>query len=366
MPNPLSFPLMRVHNFNAGPAALPVSVLEQIQTELLDFGGSGMSIMELSHRSKTFDAQRERAETGLRGLLGVSDDFDVLFLQGGATLQFSMAPMNLLADNSSHADYLTSGTWGVKALAEAKKAGHAREAGTSKGAGFRRVPAEFDLDSSAKYVHLTSNETIEGVQWRDLPDTSNVPIVADMSSDILSQPLDMNRFGLIYAGAQKNIGPSGVTVVIVRRDWVAPHPSLPIMLDYATHAKNDSLYNTPNTFGIYIIGLVCEWIENLGGLQAMKTRNAEKAALLYDAIDASDFYSGFADKNSRSQMNVTFRLPDEELEARFAAEATRANMIGLKGHRSVGGIRASIYNAVELSSVEALVEWMREFERVNG
>ena len=368
MLQPRSFILspVRVHNFNAGPAALPISVLEQVQAELLDFGGSGMSVMELSHRSKTFDAQRERAQSGLRGLLGVSDEFDVLFLQGGATLQFSMAPMNLLAEHSSHADYLTSGTWGVKALTEAKKAGRAREAASSKSAEFRRVPTELDLNPSAKYVHLTSNETIEGVQWHALPDTQGVPIVADMSSDILSRPLEINRFGLIYAGAQKNIGPSGVTVVIIRRDWVAPHPELPVMLDYATHAKNDSLYNTPNTFGIYIIALVCEWIENLGGLEAMQKRNAEKAALLYDAIDNSDFYIGFAEKNSRSQMNVTFRLPNEELEAKFAGEATKANMIGLKGHRSVGGIRASIYNAVEVESVRALVEFMREFERANG
>ena len=356
---------MRAHNFNAGPAALPAPVLAQVQAELLDFAQSGMSIMEMSHRSKTFDAQRERAENGLRGLLGLGDDFDVLFLQGGATLQFSMAPMNLLADGS-HADYLTSGTWGVKALDEARKVGAAREAASSKADKFRRVPHDFELDSSARYVHLTSNETIEGVQWHALPDTSGVPIVADMSSDILSQPLDMSRFGLIYAGAQKNIGPSGVTVVIVRRDWVVPHPDLPIMLDYATHAKNDSLYNTPNTFGIYIIGLVCEWIESLGGLEGMKKRNAAKAALLYDAIDASSFYSGFADKDSRSPMNVTFRLPSEELEAQFAAESVKANMIGLKGHRSVGGIRASIYNAVELDSVQALVEFMREFERANG
>lgn len=356
---------MRVHNFNAGPAALPVSVLEQVQAELLDFQSSGMSIMEMSHRSKTFDAQRQRAENGLRGLLNLSDDFDVLFLQGGATLQFSMVPMNLLAD-SSHADYLTSGTWGVKALAEAKKAGSAREAATSKNAEFRRVPHEFELDKSAKYVHLTSNETIEGVQWHNLPDTGGIPIVADMSSDILSQPLDINRFGLIYAGAQKNIGPSGVTVVLVRKDWVVPNPNLPIMLDYATHARNDSLYNTPNTFGVYVIGLVCEWIESLGGVAGMKARNAAKAALLYDAIDDSDFYRGFADTDSRSQMNVTFRLPDEALEAKFASESAGANMIGLKGHRSVGGIRASLYNAVELESVRALVEFMREFERDNG
>ena len=356
---------MRVHNFNAGPAALPLPVLEQVQTDLLDFQNSGMSIMEMSHRSRTFDAQRERAEGGLRALLGIGDDFDVLFLQGGATLQFSMAPLNLL-QNGARADYLTSGTWGVKALAEARKAGAAREAASTKSGEFRRVPDQLDLDGHAKYVHLCSNETIQGVQWPALPDTLGVPIVADMSSDILSKPLEMSRFGLIYAGAQKNIGPSGVTVVIIRRDWVEPRPDLPIMLDYSTHAQNDSLYNTPNTFGVYIIGLVCDWIEKLGGLQAIQTRNAEKAARLYDTIDATDFYSGFADPNSRSQMNVTFRLPDETLEAKFASEATKANMIGLKGHRSVGGIRASLYNAVEPESVQTLVDFMREFERQNG
>ena len=356
---------MRVHNFNAGPAALPLPVLEQIQTELLDFQQSGMSIMEMSHRSRVFEAQRARAEQGLRALLGLTDEWDVLFLQGGATLQFSMAPMNLLADRA-RADYLTSGTWGVKALAEAKKAGAAREAASSKSDEFRRVPTDFEIDEGAKYVHLCSNETIQGVQWPALPDTRGVPIVADMSSDILSAPLDMNRFGLIYAGAQKNIGPSGVTVVTIRRDWIVPRPDLPVMLDYSTHAQSDSLYNTPNTFGVYVIGLVCDWIESLGGLTGMKTRNAEKAALLYEAIDATDFYSGFAAKNSRSQMNVTFRLPSEELEAKFASEATKTNMIGLKGHRSVGGLRASLYNAVELQSVQTLVEFMREFERQNG
>ena len=356
---------MRAHNFNAGPAALPFSVLEQVQAELLDFSASGMSVMEMSHRSKVFEAQRARAVNGLRGLLGLTDDFDTLFLQGGATLQFSMAPMNLLTEGA-RADYLTSGTWGEKALVEAKKIGAAREAASSQAAEFRRVPTEFDLDKGAKYVHLTTNETIQGVQWPALPDTAGVPIVADMSSDILSAPLDIERFGLIYAGAQKNIGPSGVTVVIIKKEWIKLHPALPVMLDYSTHAHNDSLYNTPNTFGVYIIGLVCEWIGKSGGLAGMKTRNAEKAALLYDAIDASDFYRGFADKSSRSQMNVTFRLPDESLEARFAAQSVEAGMIGLKGHRSVGGMRASLYNAVELASVRALVEFMREFERVNG
>ena len=357
--------MTRAHNFNAGPAALPASVLERVQTELLDFEGSGMSVMEMSHRSKLFETWRARAEAGLRALLGIGDDYAVLFLQGGATLQFSMAPMNLLTEGA-RADYLISGTWGEKALIEAQKIGAAREAGSSKDAEYRRVPARFELDAGAKYVHLTTNETIGGVQWPTLPDTRGVPLVADASSDILSRPLEIERFGLIYAGAQKNIGPSGVTVVIVRHPWIEAHPNLPVMLDYATHAHNDSLYNTPNTFGIYIIALVCDWIESLGGLDGMATRNREKAARLYDAIDATDFYSGFAERGSRSQMNVTFGLPSAELEAKFGKEAEAAGMIGLKGHRSVGGMRASLYNAVEMESVEFLVEFMRAFERANG
>ena len=356
---------MTVHNFNAGPAALPRPVLERVQSELLDFKGSGMSVMELSHRSKTFEAQRAYAEQSLRELLDLGDDWAVLFLQGGATLQFSMAPMNLLTEGA-RADYLTSGAWGEKALIEARKIGDAREAASSQSDEYRRVPTEFDLDAGAKYVHLTTNETIGGVQWPTLPDTAGVPIVADMSSDILSRPIDIARFGLIYAGAQKNIGPSGVTVVLLRRDWLQKHPQLPTMLEYATHAKADSLYNTPNTFGIYVVALVCDWIREHGGLSGMAARNAAKAELLYGAIDATDFYSGFAAKASRSQMNVTFGLPSPALESLFAARATEAQMIGLKGHRSVGGLRASIYNAVELESVRALVEFMREFERVNG
>lgn len=356
---------MRVHNFNAGPAALPLPVLERVQSELLDFSDAGMSIMEMSHRSKLFDSWRARAEKGLRTLLGLGDEWAVLFLQGGATLQFSMVPMNLLAAGA-RADYLTAGAWGEKALAEARKIGDVREAASSKDAEFRCVPTSFDFDGGAKYVHLTTNETIGGVQWHELPDTDGVPLVADMSSDILSRPIETRKFGLIYAGAQKNIGPSGVTVVALRRDWLEAHPDLPVMLDYTTHEKNDSLYNTPNTFGIYIIALVCDWIESHGGLAGMEARNREKAALLYDAIDATDFYRGFAEAGSRSQMNVTYRLPSEALEAQFAQEATAAGMIGLKGHRSVGGLRASLYNAVEIESVRALVEFMREFECVHG
>ena len=356
---------MRVHNFNAGPAALPVSVLKRVQSELLECDGSGMSIMEMSHRSHAFEAQRARAEAGLRALLGLNDDWAALFLQGGATLQFAMAPMNLLTQDA-RADYLISGAWGEKALLEAQKIGAARVAASSQNDDYRRVPAVFDFDAGAKFVHLTTNETIGGVQWSALPDTGGVPLVADMSSDILSRPIETARFGLIYAGAQKNIGPSGVTVVAIKKAWIEAHPHLPTMLDYSIHLKNDSLYNTPNTFGIYVIALVCDWIEAHGGLQGMEARNAQKAALLYDAIDASDFYRGFADRDSRSQMNVTFRLPDPKLETMFAAQADENGMIGLKGHRSVGGLRASLYNAVEIESVRALVEFMGEFERVHG
>lgn len=358
---------MRLHNFNAGPAALPLSVLEAVREELVELPQHGLSVMEMSHRSKEFDFFLDRAENGLRKLLNLSDDFAVLFLGGGASLQFSMAPMNLL-QNGASADYLVHGSWGVKALKEAQKVGSAREAASTKNEGFRRVPLpeEMNLDANAKYVHFTSNETIEGVQWPREPQTDGVPLVCDASSDILSRPLDIEKYGLIYAGAQKNIGPSGVTVVILRRDWIEENKSLPTMLSYATHAKERSLYNTPNTFGIYMIGLVCEWIENLGGLSGMQKRAAQKSNLIYETIDASDFYQGFAARENRSQMNVTFRLPSEELEAKFVRESQNRGMIGLKGHRSVGGLRASIYNAIEPESVQFLVDFMREFERENG
>ena len=358
---------MRVHNFNAGPAVLPLPVLQQVQQELVELPDAGLSILEMSHRAKSFDFHLDRAENGLRRLLGLSDDFAVLFLGGGASLQFSMAPMNLLT-NGVRADYIVHGSWGVKALKEAQKEGEARLAASTKDAGYRRVPRpdEMTLDAGAKYVHFTSNETIEGVQWPREPQTGNVPLVCDASSDILSRPIDVQKYGLIYAGAQKNIGPSGVTIVIIKRDWIEPRPDLPTMLCYATHAKERSLYNTPNTFGIYMVGLVCEWIENLGGLEGMARRNEEKANLLYQIIDASDFYRGFAERESRSKMNVTFRLPSEELESKFAAQAQKAGMIGLKGHRSVGGLRASLYNALELDSVRFLVDFMRDFERENG
>src|SRR6185295_742045 len=358
----------RIHNFSAGPAVLPVPVLEKAQSEMLSLPGVGMSVMEISHRSKTFDEIFGRAESGLRELMGIPDNYHVLFLQGGASLQFSMVPINLLPAGGS-ADYIITGSWGKKALKEAKRAGTANVAATMADGGFTRVPAndELTLDPNAAYVHLTTNETIEGVEWKHEPDVGDVPIVADASSDILSHPIPVKKYGLIYAGAQKNMGPSGVTLVIIRDDLLQKIPDgLHTMLDYRTHVENNSLYNTPNTWGIYIISLVCKWIKDKGGITGMQRENDDKARLLYDAIDATDFYRGHADIDCRSPMNVTFRLPSEELEKKFTSEATAQGLDGLKGHRSVGGIRASIYNAFPRAGVEALVSFMKDFERKNG
>jgi phosphoserine aminotransferase len=358
----------RIFNFSAGPAVLPVSVLEEAQRELVALPGVGMSIMEISHRSKTFDEIIARAESDLRELLGLPDNYHVLFLQGGASLQFSMIPMNLLPPEAS-ADYILTGSWGKKAVKEAKKTGGVNIAATMADGNFTRVPHqdELKLDPHASYVHFTSNETIEGVEWKQEPEVGDVPLVCDASSDILSRPIAVEKYGLIYAGAQKNMGPSGVTLVILRDDLLARIPEgLHTMLDYRTHVEAKSLYNTPNTFGIYIIMLVCKWLKEKGGLSAMHRENETKAQLLYDAIDATAFYRGHADPDSRSLMNVTFRLPSEELEKQFAKEATAAGLDGLKGHRSVGGIRASIYNAFPREGVEALVSFMKEFEKKNG
>jgi len=358
----------RIHNFSAGPAILPVSVLEEAQRDMLSLPGVGMSVMEISHRSKTFDEIMARADSGLRQLLGIPDNYHVLFLQGGASLQFSMIPMNFLPGDLS-ADYVITGSWGKKALKEAKRSGTVNVAANMADGGFTRVPGndEVKLDPRAAYVHITTNETIEGVEWKHEPEVGDVPLFADASSDILSHPIPVDKYALIYAGAQKNMGPSGVTLVIIRDDLLQRIPEgLHTMLDYRTHVENKSLYNTPNTWGIYIISLVCKWLIEKGGLPAMQRENEAKAALLYDAIDATDFYRGHADADARSIMNVTFRLPSEELEKKFAAEATAQGMDGLKGHRSVGGIRASIYNAFPLAGVQALVAFMKEFERNNG
>jgi phosphoserine aminotransferase len=358
----------RIFNFSAGPAVLPVPVLERAREEMLSLPGVGMSVMEISHRSKPFQAIIEGAEGGLRGLLGIPEGYRVLFLQGGASLQFSMVPMNFLPEGGS-ADYVITGSWGKKAVKEAKRVGGTSVAADMADSGYNRIPAqdELKLDPNAAYVHVTSNETIEGVEWQTDPDVGDVPLVCDASSDICSRPVDVSKYALIYAGAQKNLGPSGVTVVIVREDLLGrARDGLATMLDYRTHAENGSLYNTPNTWGIYILNLVCDWVKEQGGLEGMYQKNVEKAQKIYDAIDATDFYRGHAAPDARSIMNVTFRLPSEDLEKKFATEATAAGLDGLKGHRSVGGIRASIYNAFPAAGVEALTQFMREFERTHG
>jgi len=358
----------RIFNFSAGPAVLPVPVLEEAQRDLLSLPGVGMSVMEISHRSKTFADILAGAESGLRELLNIPDNYRILFLQGGASLQFSMVPMNFLSADRS-ADYIVTGSWGKKAVKEARRAGSVNIAATMADGGFTRVPGrdELSLDANAAYVHLTSNETIEGVQWKHEPSTGDVPLISDASSDILSRAIPVEKYGLIYAGAQKNMGPSGVTLVIVREDLLQRIPDgLHTMLDYRTHVENNSLYNTPNTWGIYILNLVCEWAREQGGLASIHQRNEEKARRIYDTIDATDFYRGHAAPDARSIMNVTFRLPSEDLEKKFASEATAAGLDGLKGHRSVGGIRASIYNAFPPEGVDALTQFMRDFERTNG
>lgn len=358
----------RIFNFSAGPAVIPVPVLEEAQRDLLSLPGIGMSVMEISHRSKTFAEIYDRAETGIRQLLSVPDNYHVLFLQGGASLQFSMVPINLLPANGT-ADYVITGSWGKKALKEAQRSGAVNVAATMADGGFTRVPGndELNLDSNAAYVHITSNETIEGVQWKQEPDVKDRPLISDASSDILSRPIPVEKYSVIYAGAQKNMGPSGVTLVIIRDDLLQRIPEgLHTMLDYRTHVKNKSLYNTPNTWGIYILALVCKWMSEKGGLVAMQRENEQKASILYDAIDSTDFYRGHADPDSRSLMNVTFRLPSEELEKKFTAEATAQGLDGLKGHRSVGGIRASIYNAFPRAGVEKLISFMKDFEQKNG
>ena len=358
----------RIFNFSAGPAVLPVPVLEEAQRDMVSLPGVGMSVMEISHRSKTFDDIIGRTEASLRDLLKIPSNYHILFLQGGASLQFSMIPMNFLPADGS-ADYVLTGSWGKKALKEAKKAGAVNVAATMADGGFTRVPSrdEMSLNPHAAYVHITSNETIEGVQWKREPNVGDVALVADSSSDILSREIDITKYGLIYAGAQKNMGPSGVTLVILRDDLLQRVPAnMPTMLDYRIHDENKSLYNTPNTWGIYIMGLVCKWLQDQGGLAGMERQNDEKARLLYDAIDATDFYRGHADVDCRSTMNVTSRLPAEELDKKFVAEATAQGLDGLKGHRSVGGIRASIYNAFPRAGVEALVSFMKDFERRNG
>ena len=358
----------RVFNFSSGPAVLPESVLLQAQRDLFMYPGAGMSVMEMSHRCAAFDGILAEADANVRALGSIPDDYAVLFLQGGASLQFSMLPMNLLTPGR-RADYVITGVWGEKAIAEARKVGTVRVAGTTEAEGFRRVPsqAELQLDPDAAYVHVTTNNTIYGTQWPAMPAVGDVPLVVDASSDIFSGPLDVSRFGVIYAGAQKNLGPSGVTLVVIRKDLLARSSrDLPTMLNYAVQAEHGSRYNTPNTFGIYILGLVTRWMLDEGGLGPIGERNARKAAALYAEIDRTGFYRGHAVPDARSRMNVTFRLRDASLEDAFATAAAREGLDGLKGHRSVGGLRASMYNAFPQAGVDALVQFMREFERMHG
>jgi phosphoserine aminotransferase len=359
----------RIFNFAAGPAVLPEPVLEEARRDLLALPGVGMSVMEISHRSKPFEAIIQGCEADIRKLAGISSDYHVLFLQGGASLQFAMVPMNLLPAGGK-ADYIVTGSWGKKAVKEAQKVGTVQIAGSTEPENFTRVPAasELKLDPAAAYVHYTSNETIQGVEWQQEPPTGDVALVCDASSDIFSRPIEVGKYGLIYAGAQKNLGPSGVTLVIVRNDLLERVPkNLPAMLDYRVQAENKSLYNTPPAFGVYIMGLTIKWLLAAGGLEAIGRQNAAKAKLLYDAIDASGgYYRPHAKPGHRSHMNVTFRLPSEDLEKKFVAEATGAQLDGLKGHRSVGGIRASIYNAFPKAGVERLVSFMKEFQGKNG
>ena len=358
-----------VYNFNAGPAILPAAVLAEAQAELRDYHGTGMSILELSHRSAEYEAVNADAQARLKTFLGVGDDYQVLFLQGGASLQFAMIPMNFLPADRV-ADYLLTGSWSEKALAEAGTLGEVRAAASTRAGGYRTVPgaAEIALSERPAYVHLTSNETIHGVQWHEWPDVDTRPLIADMSSDILSRPLDTNRFALLYAGAQKNLGPSGATVVVARKELLDSAPeTIPAILRYATHANAGSLYNTPPSFAVYLIGLTLRWIESEGGLEALAERNRRKAALIYDAIDGSGgFYQGHALPESRSLMNITFRLATPEAEKAFLKAAGDDGFVGLAGHRSVGGVRASLYNAMPLDASKALADFMGEFVRRNG
>jgi phosphoserine aminotransferase len=359
----------RIYNFSAGPAVLPLPVLEEAQRDLVALPGVGMSVMEISHRSKTFDSIIQGAEADMRKLGGIPDNYKILFLQGGASMQFSMVPMNLLTPGAT-ADYIITGDWAKKAMKEAKRVGAVNVAASTEDGNFKRIPKqnELKLTPNAAYVHMTSNNTIHGTEWRaGEPNVGAVPLVCDASSDIFSRPIDVARYGLIYAGAQKNLGPSGVTVVIVRDDLLARSAdTLPTMLNFKTQTENGSMYNTPPVFGVYILRLVMKWLVGIGGLAAIQTVNERKAKVLYDELDRSSFWKPHADKDSRSLMNVTFKLATDELDAKFAKDATAAGFDGLKGHRSVGGMRASIYNAFPEEGVKALVEFMREFEKKNG
>jgi phosphoserine aminotransferase len=359
---------MTTYNFAAGPAILPAPVLQEAQENLVTFPGSGMSLLEMSHRSKPVQDMIQAAEDDVRALAGIPENYHILFLQGGASLQFSMVPMNLLTPGGK-ADHLITGSFANLAFKDAQKVGDVRVAGSSENTNYDRIPTpdDLNLDPDADYVHFTGNNTIYGTEWHVDPVVGNVPLVADLSSNIFSKPIDVSKYGLIYAGAQKNLGAAGVTLVLLRDDLLSRSPdSLPLMLNYNTHAKGHSAYNTPPVFSIYIMGLVVKYILQQGGLEKIGTQNAEKARLLYNQLDSSEFFRGHAMQGSRSLMNVTFNLPSPELEAKFTSDATSEGLVELKGHRSVGGIRASIYNAFPKKGVEALVSFMGEFERTNG
>lgn len=358
----------RIYNFSAGPAVLPREVLEQARDELVNWQGCGMSVMEMSHRGKDFTAIAEATEQDLRDLMAIPPNYKILFLQGGASSQFAMVPMNLIG-RTGQADYLNTGIWSQKAISEAKRYGEVRVVASSEADGFRHAPdfAAWDRSSGAAYLHYTPNETIGGVEIFPLPDTGEVPLVADMSSNILSRAVDVSRFGLIYAGAQKNIGPAGLTLVIVREDLLdRALPFTPTMLNYRIHADNGSMYNTPPTYGIYMAGLVFRWLKERGGIPAMEKVNQAKAQLLYGFLDGSDFYENRVAPANRSHMNVPFQLRDETNNEAFLAEAAQAGLVQLKGHKSVGGMRASIYNAMPLEGVQALVRFMRDFAQRHG
>ena len=359
----------RIYNFNPGPAALPLPVLEQVQKELLNYSGTGMSILETSHRSKEFEKIVEAAENQLLELFQLSGDYRVLFLQGGASLQFAMVPLNFLSPQMS-ADYIITGSFATKAYEEAERIAQVNIAASTKDNDYRNIPRQEDikLSPSSAYVHLTSNNTIYGTQWNYIPDCGGIPLVADMSSDILSRELKMNKFSLVYAGAQKNLGPAGITTVIIKNEMLEKaSATLPAMLSYKIHAKANSLYNTPSTFAIYILELVLQWVKEKGGLQAVEIINRKKSDLIYRVIDESGgFYRGHAAQEDRSMMNVTFRLPNDDLEKGFVEEAAKEGLVGLRGHRSVGGIRASIYNAMPLEGCEALAQFMKEYLKRNG
>ncbi|MEL7832573.1 3-phosphoserine/phosphohydroxythreonine transaminase [Fodinibius sp. Rm-B-1B1-1] len=359
--------MKRVHNFSAGPATLPLEVLQKAQQELSNFQDMGRSVMEISHRSAQYTEIDRQAKARLRDLLGLGDDFEIMFLQGGASSQFMMVPFNFL-DEGQTADYIDTGRWSNKAIREASIFGNVHRPFSSSESGYDRVPTDDELNFSddPAYVHFTSNNTVAGTQFPKEPETNGIPLVCDASSDFLSKPIDVNRYGLIYAGAQKNIGPAGVTVVIIRKDFLkkADPEGVPTILQYQTHAEK--IFNTPPTFNVYMVNLVLEWIQDKGGLDYFESFNKEKAKLLYDEIDRDDFYRGAVKKESRSLMNATFRLPSEELEAKFLSEAEQQDLYTLKGHRSVGGIRASMYNACPMESVETLVDFMKDFRNNNG